>query len=190
MNEHDQAERRSFFRIDDEVSLSFRVVSGHETKRKPGLTIGGVSGVALATEFEKMRANARVLFRHIEKDSPDIARYLGMLEDKLDMLQRAVLLDNGELIDQPTQHVNISGSGIAFESAVDVKPGDTLSLTFVLYPTLTGIAAYGTVVSCQSIESGGFRVAVEFTHLTDDDRDLLIRHIVKKQMDGLRTEHA
>lgn len=187
MTEQDKAERRSFFRINDEVSLSFRVVSSHETKRKPGLTIGGVDGVALATEFEKMRANSRVLFRHVEKDYPDVARYLALLEDKLDMLLRAVVLEHGELVDQQTQHVNISGSGIAFESAAEVKAGDTLSLTFILYPTLTGISAYGTVVSCEP-DGEGYRIAVEFTHLSDDDRDLLIRHIVKKQMDGLR-EH-
>ena len=189
MTDQDKMERRSFFRINDEVSLSYRVLANHETDRKPGLTIGGITGVALATEFEKMRVNSRVLFRHVEKDYPDVARYLGLLEDKLDMLLRAVLLAEGELVDQPTQHVNISGSGIAFKSDSEVKPGASLMLNFILYPTLTGISAYGTVVNCQP-EEGGFRIAAEFSQLSDDDRDLLIRHIVKKQMDGLRNEQT
>ena len=86
--------------------------------------------------------------------------------------------------------MNLSASGMAFKSKDAVEPGITLELKLLLYPSLAGILAYAEVVDCAALEeeeSGfSYQIRVNFSHLRESDRDLLIRHVVQRQTDQLR----
>jgi len=187
MNREEQ-ERRGFFRIDDNVALSYRLVPPGTTSRENSpLRVDEGELLSLGNELERMREVSRILLRHVEKDLPDVARYLAHLESKIDLLAQHIVMDSDELFVKSTQAVNISGSGIAFTADESLNVGDFIELRFVLMPSLANIKTHSKVVSCQP-DNGKFSVAVEFEYLSDDDRDLLIRHVVKKQMNDIR-EH-
>jgi hypothetical protein len=52
------------------------------------------------------------------------------------------------------------------------------------------IVAYGKVVYCKKSQSGDqqfpYLVGVDYVNMKDQDRELLIKHVVKKQMQQLR----
>lgn len=186
MSEQGGKERRGFFRIDDQVALSYRTVSASEANESTAeLKVDGNDAESLANELDKMAEVSRIHFRHVEKDFPEIARYFTHLESKINLIAHHVMMDSDELFVKRTQSVSISGSGIGFTADELLNVGDFIEVRFVLKPTITNIRTFSKVVSCVA-DNGQFKVAVEFRQLSDDDRDLLIRHVVKKQMNDIR----
>jgi hypothetical protein len=79
--------------------------------------------------------------------------------------------------------VNLSGSGIKFFSD-DPYPVDSfLVLRLILRPFIP-IQAVGKIIRIDSKWKGnekGFEIAVEFTQISPDDREAIIRHILRSQ---------
>jgi hypothetical protein len=188
MSKEEGQERRGFFRIDDQVALSYRLVPDKEVISNDGaLQVKENDPLSLSNELEKMREVSRIHLRHVEKQSPEVARYFVHLESKIDLLVHHVMTGSDALFVKKTQSVSISGSGIAFTATEGLAVGDFVEIRFILKPSLTTIQTFAKVVSSIP-ESTGFKIAVEYTHLNDGDRDLLIRHVVKKQMNDIREE--
>lgn len=183
----DGTERRGFFRINDEIALSYRLLSAvkGEISDYVAPVEGAHSTSSLANELEKLREVSRVHFRQVEKESLEIARYFTLLEKKIDLIAHHVLTASNDLFTKNTQPVSISGSGLAFSIDEKLNIGDLVELKFILKPSLVNIVTNSTVVSCQH-QAGQFRVAVEYDRLSDEERDLLIRHVVRKQMNDIR----
>ena len=179
-------ERRGFFRIEDKVTLQVRKLDESKKGEKFGLHLSQKSHYSLASELDRMKAESRVYFRNIEKDAPDVARYFSHLEEKIDLIARTFILGSEDLSLQETQLVNISGSGISFLSDEPYDIGDSVEITFVLHPVFMMINTSAKVITCDALEASGYRLAIEFINLSEDDRDLLIRHVVKKQMTDIR----
>lgn len=79
--------------------------------------------------------------------------------------------------------VNLSGSGIKFFSAESFPVDSFLVLRLILRPFIP-IQAVGKIVRIASQhknEEKGFEVAVEFTRISPDDREAIIRHILRAQ---------
>lgn len=180
-------ERRRFFRIDDEVAISYRVISNDEMTKADGLKRNEVEPASLANELEKMNEVSRIHFRHVEKESPEVARYFSFIEAKINLLAHHIIMGTDELFVKTIQPVNISASGVSFSVNNALNAGDTVEIKFILTPSLTSIKTLSRVISCEP-EGDQFKVAVEYSQLSDEDRDLLIRHIVKKQMNDIREQ--
>ncbi|MEO1889738.1 MAG: PilZ domain-containing protein [Cycloclasticus sp.] len=185
----EEQERRGFFRIDDKIALSYRLVPSDEANGSDGsLQFNDNDAMSLGNELEKMREVSRIHFRHVEKESPEVARYFTHIEAKINLLAHHFMMSVDTLFVQSTQSVSISGSGIAFTASEALTIGDSLEVKFILQPSLTTIRTFANVVSCKA-EKAQFRVAVQYSGLNDEDRDLLIRHVVKKQMNDIRVHN-
>jgi len=125
----------------------------------------------------------------VEKESPEAARYFTHLEAKINLLAYHFMMSSDKLFVQSTQPVSISGSGIAFTAEERLNKGDSIEVKFVLQPSLTTIKTFASIVSCVA-ENDRYRVAVEYQGLNDEDRELLIRHVVKKQMNDIRGQNG
>lgn len=176
-------ERRGLFRIDDEVTLQVRKIVSTELSGAPDAR--SASHSLLANELERMKAESRIYLRHVEKDSPEIARYFAHLEEKIDLIARTIIIDLGDMASKETQPVNISGSGMSFQGDEAFEVSEEVDVTFVLHPTFMIVNTQARVMACEQDEQG-CRIAIEFKGLSDDDRDLLIRHVIKKQMIDIR----
>ncbi len=187
------AERRRYFRLTDQVALKYQVLSEPEyadavrgvTESRPGL-------MSLANTFAASTRQMAPVARGIRELHPDLCRYLGMVNEKLDMLARAMSLAESDMARWPTQSVCLSAGGIAFDAEAPLPPGARLKLTFVLCPSLVHIVALAVVVRDRpgGNERSRQRVAAEFTDITEADRELLIQHIVQRESSRLRARRV
>jgi hypothetical protein len=134
------------------------------------------------------------VFHRIKAESPDIAHYLQSLDQKVDLLGRA--LQSGVACNPAEQSrpVNLSVSGMAFKSSEPLEVDAVLELRLLLFPSLTGFLTFGTVVGCDELEPEesdySHIVRISFTHMRESDRDVLARHIVQRQTAQLQKLRA
>lgn len=184
-----EAERRRYFRIKDQVALKYRTLSEQEYADAVGGMPDSRSGLmSLANTFAASTRQMAPTVRRIRELHPELCRYLAMVNEKLDMLARAFSVAESEMASWPTQRVCLSAGGIAFDAQAPLLVGARLKVTLVLYPSLVHIVALGSVVRCRPSCTGeaNQRVAVQFTDITEEDRELLIQHIVQRESRRLR----
>lgn len=183
-------ERREFFRIDDTVTLSYQAVPPAAlVKKLERLDKGLESEFSLMSNLSVITQEMAGVLRKIELNTPDVGRYLKSLDHKIDLLGRAFLAWTSDLADQPASSVNLSASGMAFDTEEPSAPGTILELKLLL-PSFTGLVIYAEVVACEKIEGADgeqvYQTRVNFSHLRDSDRDVLIRHVLQRQSEYLR----
>lgn len=185
-----EAERRGYFRIKDELILFFSEINEND-ERPAELKNGVISGFSLASALNQINADIQTQLKLLEKENSRMVSCLKTLNRKIDVLAQAILISDLALPAQSAREVDLSASGLAFRSDKTIEAGTLVELKMILPSSLVAIVAHGRVVYCeQDMESGksadGFQVGVEFTNLADHDREILIRHVLKKQMKGIR----
>ncbi|MES9962141.1 MAG: PilZ domain-containing protein [Candidatus Sedimenticola sp. 20ELBAFRAG] len=186
-------ERRRFFRIDDSVNLSYTSISPDQlSERMKRLDNDLDTDFTIMSNLAAVTQQMAGVLHKVEADYPDVANYLKALNKKIDILGRAFLVQNTDLSENPANPVNISASGMAFNTTEQLEPGTLLELKLLLMPSFTGILTMAEVVSCSEMEAaeGDYRydLRVNFTHLRDADRDVLIRHVIRLQTEDLRRQ--
>ena len=132
--------------------------------------------------------------RRIENRDPDLAAYLRAIDQKIEVIGRAFIAQEPEAVAQQAVPANLSAGGICVGVDETYEPGDAVELRMLLFPSFTGLMIYGTVVSeepAHDEESAGGRpylVRIEFTHIREPDRELLIKHLLRRQSGQLRRE--
>lgn len=184
-------ERRRYFRVDDIVPLAFRAISEKELEAGLArLDAGTPDSFTLSSRMAAISQSLRTEFTLIEQTSPEVARYLKALDEKLDLLAEVLLAQDPGIHELELSPVNLSAVGLAFSQMGPVERDTWLEIKMLLRPALAGICAYGKVVDCRRGDlpsvAGQYRVAVELTHLREDDRELLIHHIMKAHSTWLR----
>ncbi len=184
-------ERRSFFRIEDYLNISFHPVTREVLQERVQRLEQGVdTHFTVVSSLAAISQQTATVLHKIRMESPDVATYLEALDRKIELLGRTLLSTESNLAEQHAYPVNLSASGMAFESHDAVESGTMLELKLLLYPSLAGILAYGEVISCEAVEhaESGFShcIRVNFSHIRESDRDLLIRHVIQRQTNQLR----
>jgi len=185
-------ERRSYFRIDSIVKLSYRPVSSEELPELiERLKTGAGSTFTVMSSFTAMSQQMVVQLRRIESTSPDTAACLKVLDQKLNILGRAFLLQEEDVSNQDTKPVNISAGGVAFNSAESFEKGTVLEVKLLLMPEMTGMMIYGEVVGCSKHKEPDnpgepYCLRICFSNIREADRDILIRYVLRCQGEWLR----
>ncbi len=187
-------ERRSFFRVSDQVVLTYALVDKEEYQALPDKRSNSTTnGFNLKAKFMALDRAMRPLFRRLEERSEELAGCLEAMNEKLEMLAEVVLRHEVDLDNLPSREVNLSAGGLSFEVQRPIEPGQILRLRLLLEPSDIGIEAFARVVYCRPLQSTaergfGYRVGVEFKHLREEDADLIIRHVLCKEADQRRQE--
>jgi len=185
-------ERRNYFRIDDVVKLSHRPVSSDELPELvERLKTGAGSNFTVMSSFTAMSQQMLVHLRRVENAAPDVAACIKILDQKLNILGRAFLLQEEDASNQATKMVNISAGGVAFDSSKSYKIGTILEIKLLLLPEMTGILIYGEVANCSKNEKTDsldqpYYLRVNFSNIREADRDILIRYLLRCQGEWLR----
>lgn len=188
-------ERREYFRIGDQVLLKVRPVDASEVDAiVERITDRVPDRFTVAANFAvNSRATARLL-HGVATDSPDAARYMKALDAKLNHLARLFVLEEVEAGGFPRLDVTLSAGGVIFPAAREFVPGDLLEIRLVLHPNMTGILTVSEVVRCERPDDGPadrpWRVAVEYVHIRESDRDLLVSHIMSRETELLRRQRG
>jgi hypothetical protein len=182
---------RRFFRMDDVVHLSYQLIPKEQLAERleqqgsgepdTFTTLGGLSVIS---------QQASIHLHRIEADAPDVAAYLKALDRKIELLGRAFLMQDAELGEQSAKRVNISASGIALHGPRPLEVGSVVEIKLLLPPAMTAIHTFGEVVACEEsddAEPGNpYTLRFDFTHMQESDRELLIRHMLRRQGTMLR----
>ncbi len=185
-----QEERRRYFRIDDEIVLIFKevgegVVPNPEKFENEEI----LDAFSLSSALDVLTQESRVHLKKLERRQPDVAEIFKNLERKIDLIVQNLLVNETQPSDRATQAVNISAAGIAFDADNALEPGAVIQLKMILPPSLVALMAYGKVVYCNknaNEDSFGHRIGVDFLSLREQDRELLIRYIVKRQIQQIK----
>jgi len=79
---------------------------------------------------------------------------------------------------------------LAFESEEALAVGDYLEIKMLLVSCMAVIVTYGKVIYCKTQNNPDSRfshvIGVDYVNMKEQDRELLIRHVVKRQLQQLR----
>ncbi|MDH3645475.1 MAG: PilZ domain-containing protein [Gammaproteobacteria bacterium] len=188
------ADRRQSFRIENQVALVYKVVSEDELERNAAdIKQGGFLPGGMSATLFGMEAELKGRIGRVRQTSAEIAHSLDLLNNKLNALINLMPLlqeDEENIFQQPMRHTNVSASGISFVNEEELAAGACLYLRLVLAPDYYYVAAYAKVVRSQPMRNprDGFkyRVAVDFTLISDQHRELLVKYTMSRELAQLR----
>ena len=185
-------DRRRFYRIDDSIRLFYKKIPENQLQENNASGMNAFGDCSLATALDMMAQESQVSLHRLERNDPDVAEYLKVLNNKIDLVARALLMQKMKLTEQKTSNVNMSASGIAFDSEELIQPGECLEIKMLLASSMAVIITYGNVVRCEKNADMNkeypYIVGVDFYNMPEQDREVLIKHVVKRQIQQIREE--
>ncbi|HEC12042.1 MAG TPA: PilZ domain-containing protein [Acidiferrobacteraceae bacterium] len=186
------ADRRNFFRVNDNVMLRYRRLSPDEDEEAASDQAykqqQEIDQFVLAARFSSTTQEMRPLLSTIENRSPEVAKYLWAIDKKLNQMAQIFMMQELQHGGNHIRDVSLGAGGIAFTLDELLPAGAPLEIRLVLVSSMVGVKAQGKVVrSEQEINSEHrYWVAVEFTDIREQDRDLLVRHMLGRQLQERR----
>lgn len=188
----DMRERRGFFRINDDVVLTYHLLDNETYEGLENKASNSeVNSFNLKARFAALDQSMRPVMSRLRQRSEDLAQCISAMDEKLEMLAEVLFRSDNDVENLPSQEVSLSAGGISFHVQKPVEPESILQLRMLLMPSGIGIEAYARVVYCRRVkeyEVGRFpyKVGVEFRHMREEDSDLIIRHVLCKEANERR----
>ncbi len=179
-------DRRRFFRIDDAINLYYKIVDEQTVISASKMTDDVLSSCSLSTALEVLGQESRIILHRIDKREPEIAEYLKLMDSKIGLLAQAVLQQGNDLSESKLCNTNLSASGLAIEVDAPVKAGEFIEVKLFLSSCVAVILLYGKVIYCKKNTESSYQIGIDYINLKDEDREVLIKHIVKRQMQQIR----
>ena len=184
-NRPDKADRK-YFRIDDIVFMSYKLVSWNEARLldKPGSNLP-VNKPIYKAKMDRLSRELQPLYKVISTSNSSILQCLETLDKKISILSD-YLLEEDESVEQDIQpqKVNIGGGGLLFKSEKTILTDSMLELRMKLVPENASIFTYAKVISCiqdKTSEQKSYKIALEYVFMDDDVRNLITRHVLSRE---------
>ncbi len=183
-------DRRGFFRIDDDINLFYKKVDEKLVREPHHISDSILSSCPLSTALEVVSQDSASMLYRLDKSLPDVADYLRVIDTKINLIAQAIMMQGFQFKENDTRNVNISASGMAFNCKDAFKAGDFLEIKILLISSMVAIVTYAKVVYCKNAPSSDgdypYFIGIDFIDMKDDDKELLIKHVVKKQLQQIR----
>lgn len=188
-------DRRRYFRINDEVSLKYRVVQGLDINTEIIRTEHEQNTLAeLKNAFNCIEAKIISKMPRIEEVSPLVAEVLGLFDKKLSLMESMILhKDDQENAITETQNVNLSASGMCFESNTPINEDVNLKMELILFPEYQFIPLYARVIDCRKKMDDNlyrFNISVDFIGISESDQEVIMQHVLSRQAASIKKERA
>jgi c-di-GMP-binding flagellar brake protein YcgR len=186
-------DRRRYFRINDKVSLKYRVVQGIDIETEIKRSEHEQNNLAeLKNAFNCIEAKIMSKMDRVEEVSPLVAEILGLFDKKLSLMESMMIhSDDEENSITETQSVNLSASGMSFESNTPINEDTNLKMELVLFPEYQFIPVYARVIDCRKKMDDNlyrFNIAVDFVGICESDQEIIMQHVLSKQAKQLKSE--
>ena len=179
-------ERRRFFRIEDELSLACKQIDATPSDALLKDFCENEHAFSIRNDYNCQIEQHISDFQKIEKKSPELGRYLASMQKQLDRMTKILIDDE---FDQflTTRTVSLSAQGISFETEIKPQPDSLMQLNLKLIPSGLRLVIMTRVVNVENSDetSGRYRISLDFEHMQEADREILIKHIHTKQMELL-----
>ncbi|MBB3104592.1 PilZ domain-containing protein [Azomonas macrocytogenes] len=172
MTTQDTQERREYYRIEDRIALEILPVEAMQAELPPLFT--------LLSELYRLELESQPLLRQIGNDNRTLASYLTIQNKRFELLGRALAQELIKEISQPRDAV-LSEGGISFSNSRPLPENQPVALKLLLLPDALALLLHAQVAYCRPRADGQYDIGAEFDLLTDAQRQLLARHIVKRQ---------
>ena len=178
-------ERRRYYRIDDEVMLVLAPVEDNEIDDRLEDFWSNEHAFSIRNDYNYQITQHIADRNKIETRMPELARYLSVLEKQVDRLTEKLIVDDEEKL-MVNRIANLSAQGISY-SGVDAPPqGSLAELKLKLLPSGLRLVIIARVVLVETdAGQGEYKISLDFEHLHEADREILIKHIHGKQMEAL-----
>lgn len=189
-NKRQNAERRQFFRIEDDVSLYYQVIDAQALDPNNLNNRDMLAGCTLSTAWHILGEETKGMLLRAESMDYEIAECFKLLNAKLDLLAKAYMTHE-EQCSEPRRNVSLSASGLAFDNEMDIETGTYLEVKMVLASLATAMILHAKVVYCRpnSIDQPHklpFLVGLEYVNIREQDRETLIQYVLQRQKQQLR----
>ncbi|MDT8311276.1 MAG: PilZ domain-containing protein [Methylophaga sp.] len=187
------ADRRAYFRINDRLLIDIKILEP-EAAWELGKLI--VNSAPHASHPNQQLLSLEAAFHHLTDQighaDRDVARALRMLDEKINLLANNVQHLLQPIDDTQAQAVNLSAGGISILSDQVIAPKTPVAVNLTLLPSGLSIRAVAKVISCEQLLSAqngkGFSLRLAFTHMNENDRNILVRHTLTRQAENLRQQ--
>jgi len=187
-------EKRRYFRVNDTINLFHRVIDESKIDERSHVSSDVLASCSLAAALDMLNQEAAALVPRLERRDPEMVEYLRVLDSKINLIAQALRYQDDEFSEHDKREVSLSAAGVAFTNDSAIEVGALLELRMLLSSCLAVIVAYARVVQCKDISADNsrnpFAICVEYINMNEEDRELLIKHVIKKQMQQLRDKHA
>ena len=183
-------ERRRFFRIDDTISLSYRLIDEETVSLGLKNAANIPTEYSLAATLDVLSQEALRIMQRLEKPNDDLVELYKILDAKINAIAQTTMFRASNVNESNCQDVNLSASGVAFQQSSPLDIGLYLAIEMYLPSTLALIRVYGKVINCESLQPEQYLISVEYTDINEEDQELLIKHVVRKQWQQLQEKRS
>ncbi|MDH3761307.1 MAG: PilZ domain-containing protein [Gammaproteobacteria bacterium] len=181
------AERRRYYRIEDEVMISLTPIDATEVDQRLEDFWSNEHAFSIRNDYN-FQISQHIADRHqINKKMPELGRYLSVLEKQIDRLTEKLLADEDEQ-SMTKKNANLSAQGISYYDDEAPPQDDPIELKLKLLPSGLRLVIIARVVLVEMDSDQGpgeYKISLDFEHLHEADREILIKHIHGKQMESL-----
>ncbi|WP_019529602.1 PilZ domain-containing protein [Dasania marina] len=183
-------ERRRYFRIDENLRVSYRLVSDAEAQVFSKQTKNDRDGINYAANFDN---RIQTLLDACRIQAPIAAELIDLVNKKLNFVIQQMDIDAGlmQKVAYSLRQVNVSACGMAFPCEELLPEGRYVQLDILLSPGDLHIVILAEVLGCSEAEEGAeaaYIARVNFSNVNNNDQELLIQHIVKGQSNQLKRQ--
>jgi len=187
-------DRRNFFRINDMVYIDVTELNYDEvsqvasTIKNPPLMDNESQEKRQLTTIQTSLTH---LIEQINHTDRQVARALRLLDDKISIISHMVHRQQNTTDSRNMVESNLSGGGIAFMTDHQYAYKTTLDLRIELQPSGSIIHTMANVIACDkhydAPKESPYFLRLIFTHMSEYDRNFLVKHILSRQAETLRT---
>ncbi len=182
-----EGEKRSYFRVDDVISVIVNPVNLASEKDREIL-----KDVASSRTFSLLKEQDTSELERLEGASEfggnrKLFEVINEIKLKLDFLINHFFIEKEGLSATEKKLVNISASGIKFTIKNPVKEKDILEIKLLL-PTYPPVAvfAYGEVKRVKLMEDQTYEVALEYLNMGETVRNEIIQYTLNHQRETIK----
>ena len=169
---------RGFFRVDDELRLSWIKVAPNSAK----------APTDKETELQNLNIDLHNLISTAFGDSAVVGEALGLLNRKIELFTGE---ESDGTLDLKAVPVNVSGSGLAFASEERLAHGECVELTMLLLPVNATVRVRASVVTCSAYpdDDWTYWIRSQFEPKQEVITEQIVQHVNLKQMQSLASRH-
>lgn len=118
----------------------------------------------------------------------DLVTYLQFQAKKIDLMMSYILQQQDEAANRATA-IKFGGGGCVIEHEKPVLIGSSKAVKLFLESESAAVYAYGEAIESIAFKEG-FQTSYVFTHIREQDQELLVRASLHLQTEALRAVHA
>jgi hypothetical protein len=142
----------------------------------------------IAGEMADIQSKALKPLRGLGEKLEDLVAYLQFQTKKIDLMMSFILQQQDEP-EYRADAIKFGGGGCVISHTKAVNVGDVKAIKLFLETESAAIYAYGEAIESISTDNG-YELSYVFTHIREQDQELLVRASLHLQTQALRNIHA